>query len=324
MFDGHWRSAVDRGTRPVGEALQHLGLSADLLTATGLGMSVATALSVGTGHLLLGVLCLVLTGLCDLLDGPVAKAAGTASVRGAFFDSVADRVADALLFGGVSWYLVARHEGDLALLPFGILAAASVISYQRAKAESLGLSARGGLMERGERVALLGVGLLSSVLLIPVLWVMLVLVTATAIGRFVRIWEMANGPNPRAASIAAPFDKDGSDSAALTPPAAIHRPGGADVTPTFPDILGEGNLKPRWRRGQVDSRWRTWRETRVRRDGTLQTPGTHRRVGEPLGRWRTRREGVPNSRTSRAWGTRREPRVRTRARSGRRPGPHSF
>ena len=104
----------------------------------------------------LGILLLFPTGLPDLFDGPVAKASGRASVRGAFFDSVADRISDAFLFGGVAWYLAAHHHGEMVLLPFAILAVTSLISYQRAKAELLGLSAKGGLMERAERFILLG------------------------------------------------------------------------------------------------------------------------------------------------------------------------
>ena len=75
----------------------------------------------------------------------VAKASGTASKRGAFFDSVADRFTDFLLFGGCAWYLV--PQGRIALLPFALAGAASLVSYQRAKAESLGFNARGGLIE---------------------------------------------------------------------------------------------------------------------------------------------------------------------------------
>ncbi len=122
MFDGRWRAAVDRSTGPVGEALHRRGITADVLTATGLVSATVTALLVATGHLHLAVLFLIVTGLHDLLDGPVAKAAGTASVRGAFFDSVTDRVADAVLMFGCAWYLVDRHEGHLALLPMAILA----------------------------------------------------------------------------------------------------------------------------------------------------------------------------------------------------------
>ena len=172
------------------------GVTADVLTATGLVSATATAVAVGTGHLHLAVVLLILTGLHDLLDGPVAKASGTSSVRGAFFDSVTDRVADALILGGVAWYLVSTHPGHLVLLPFAVLGATSLVSYQRAKAESLGISAQGGLMERAERMILLGIGFLSPMFLVPVLWVMLALTMATAVGRFVKVWRLAEAPVP--------------------------------------------------------------------------------------------------------------------------------
>jgi CDP-diacylglycerol--glycerol-3-phosphate 3-phosphatidyltransferase len=196
MFDGRWRGTVDRGTEPVGRRLQQWGVTADMLTATGLISATATAAAVGTGHLHLAIVLLILTGFHDLLDGPVAKASGTVSVRGAFFDSVTDRVADILILGGVAWYLASTHPGHAVLLPFAVLGATSLVSYQRAKAESLGISARGGLMERAERMILLGVGFLSPLFLIPVLWVMLALTTATALGRFVKVWRLAEAPVP--------------------------------------------------------------------------------------------------------------------------------
>ncbi len=192
MFDGRWRTGVDRTTKPVGVLLVKIGVKADYLTAFGVVMSAVIAVVVGTGHLLWGMPLLLLAGLPDLLDGPVAKASGSASVRGAFLDSVSDRVSDALMFSGVSWYLISRHAGEIALLPVAILAVTFLISYERAKAESLGLVAKGGLMERAERLVLLGIAFLSPQGLVPVLWVFLVLVTATAVARFRRVWSAAS------------------------------------------------------------------------------------------------------------------------------------
>ena len=94
---------------------------------------------------------------------------------------------------GCAWYLLDRGEGHLALLPMAILAVTALVSYERAKAESLGLSAKGGLMERGERMFLLGVAFLSTVIFVPVLWILLVLVSFTAISRFVKVWNAASG-----------------------------------------------------------------------------------------------------------------------------------
>jgi CDP-diacylglycerol--glycerol-3-phosphate 3-phosphatidyltransferase len=100
-------------------------------------------------------------------------------------------VTDALLFGGVAWHFASEESPHLALLPMAVALMSSVISYERAKAESLGLSAKGGIMERAERIILLCLGLLFPVILIPIMWIMLVLVTVTAVQRFVKVWKQA-------------------------------------------------------------------------------------------------------------------------------------
>lgn len=196
MLDGRWKSDIERRLRPVGRTLRRGGFTADRLTLLGLVMAVAAAIAIGNGALRAGFLLLVLTGIPDALDGAVAKASGTASPRGAFFDSVADRVSDALLLGGVAWFLASREGGHAALLPFAVLGASALISYERAKAEGLGFDARGGLMERAERTVALGFGLLFDSLLVPVLWLMLALTLVTAVQRFVKVWRQASAPRP--------------------------------------------------------------------------------------------------------------------------------
>ena len=111
-------NGVDRTTGPVGTALHRHGITADVLTATGLVSATATGVLVATGHLHWAVVMLIVTGLHDLLDGPVAKAAGTASVRGAFFDSVTDRVADAVIMLGASWYLLTEAKATWRSCPW--------------------------------------------------------------------------------------------------------------------------------------------------------------------------------------------------------------
>ncbi|HUY23619.1 MAG TPA: CDP-alcohol phosphatidyltransferase family protein [Acidimicrobiales bacterium] len=301
MFDGRWRDAVDRTTKPVGTALVRAGINADVLTIFGLAMSVVAAIVVGSGHLLPGIGLLFAVGLPDLFDGPVAKAAGRASVRGAFFDSVADRISDAFLFGGVAWYLAAHHHGEMVLLPFAVLAVTSLISYQRAKAELLGLSAKGGLMERAERFILLGLcfiaGSVSTAAFVPALWVFFALLTATAVGRFVNVWKEAEGPPPFVVAGVGLADADAD----------------ADVT---------RRALARWREGRVDSRWRTWREARAHRDGVGVRTTPQRRAAQPSGRWRARRAAVPSSRSGRIWRARRA--ARPAARAGRRPVSRGF
>ncbi len=376
MFDGRFRHAVDGVTTPIGKALASAGVAADVLTVAGLAMSVGAAVAIGAGAFAIGVVLMVATGLPDLFDGPVAKATGTVSVRGAFLDSVADRVADAFLYGGLAWYLAARHHGTVAVLPFAIVAVTGFISYERAKAELLGLPARGGLMERAERFIALGVVLIAAAVdpavLVPLLVVFLGLVTATACGRFARIWRAASaavaaatsdtagavptaGASGHAGTVAngelAPVvdvtDVSGGTGAAARGAAEPAEDGDLAAAPAGSRVgvgpgVGAGVGQPApllWRRGRVDSRWRSWRAARARTEGPRvwasgTQPAGHRRIGadwraglqqrrsgEPWARWRARRAGAP---VSRAGGARRERRAgRTGTRPGRRSGAGS-
>jgi len=196
MFDKNLRVHVEKRLRPLGVNIDRAGLSADHLTLLGILMAIAASIAIANGALRAGLLLLALTAVPDVLDGAVAKASGTASPRGAFFDSVADRFTDALLLGGVAWYLASTEPGRIAVLPLAVVALSMLISYERAKAESLGYDARGGLMERAERLLALGFGLLFDSLLIAVLWVMLVLTAVTAVQRFVTVWRQASAPLP--------------------------------------------------------------------------------------------------------------------------------
>ena len=191
MFDGRFRAPIEKAVRPVGQLLRRTGMSPDHLTILGILFAIAAAFSIAQGALRGGLILVILAALPDMLDGALAKAAGSASQRGAFFDSVVDRVTDSLLFGGVAWFFASEKGPHLALLPMAIMGVSSLISYERAKAESLGLYAKGGLMERAERIIVLCVGLLFDSLLTPILWVMLVLTVATAIQRFVQVWRQA-------------------------------------------------------------------------------------------------------------------------------------
>ena len=191
MFDGRFRHQVERVVKPVGEQLRRTKLSPDHLTLIGLVVACGAAVAIGLGALRLGLLLVVLAALPDLLDGALAKASNQSSQRGAFFDSTIDRVTDAVLLGGVAWFLASQRGAHAAVLPFAVMAVSSLISYQRAKAESLGLTAKGGLMERAERIILLCVGLLFDSMLFWTMILMLVLVTITAVQRFFKVWNQA-------------------------------------------------------------------------------------------------------------------------------------
>jgi CDP-diacylglycerol--glycerol-3-phosphate 3-phosphatidyltransferase len=194
MFDRRFRSELERVTVPVGRAVGRSGVTADHLTATGLVFAAAATVAVGSGHLGIGAVLFSAAALPDMLDGAVAKASGTASARGAFFDSVADRVTDMAILGGIAYFLAGRDGGRAALLPMAAMAVATLVSYERARAESLGYTAKGGLMERAERTLAIIAALAFPVLLIPVLWLLVVLTGFTAIHRFTMVWRQAPKP----------------------------------------------------------------------------------------------------------------------------------
>jgi len=196
MFDKRCRSGVERSLRPVGTGLKKAGITADQLTVLGLVLSAACAVAIGNGWLFVGWCLLAASAVPDVLDGAVAKASGTSSPRGAFFDSVVDRVSDTLVLGGLAWYLASTHSPHTAILPLAIVGASNLVSYERARAESLGFTARGGLMERAERMIAIGLGLLFSVVMIPLLWIMLALTVLTAVQRFVMVWRQASATVP--------------------------------------------------------------------------------------------------------------------------------
>lgn len=191
MFDGYWRDAVSTKVDPIGVGLFHRGFTANRLTVFGVAMSIVAAAVIASGQLFAGALCLAAAALPDLFDGPAAKAAGQPTTRGAFLDSTADRVTDSVLMLGVIWYFVDGSRGSVTMVPVAVMAVSWLISYQRAKAESLGLDAKGGIMERAERLIVLGLGLVIPGGLTPALWVLLVLSSVTAVQRFAKVWRQA-------------------------------------------------------------------------------------------------------------------------------------
>jgi len=195
MFDGKFRAPVDAAVKPIGAALRKTKLTPDHLTAIGLIVATLAAVAVGAGKLRIGLILVIMAALPDLLDGALAKASNSSSQRGAFFDSTVDRLTDALLLGGIAFYFADTENPRLAVLPFAVSSVSFLISYQRAKGESLGLDAKGGFMERAERIVMICVGLLIEPwfdgALVWIMWIMLVLVSITCVQRFVKVWKQA-------------------------------------------------------------------------------------------------------------------------------------
>ncbi len=271
MFDGRFRAGVDKVTKPVARVLRATGLAPDHLTALGLILAVPAAWAIATGRLGLGLGLLIGSAVPDLLDGALAKASGRGSVRGAFFDSVADRVTDALILSAVAWYLSDSHKGHIFMLPVAVLGVSLLVSYERAKAESLGYTAKGGLMERAERIVVLCASLAFSFMMIPLLWLMLALTAVTAVQRFVMVWRQANaaGQRPAPAERRVFVRRPGYEAAPMSVRWRAWRE--ANGWASRPERYGE-----RARPGSASARWQERRQARLARLGRLD--GDHDRA----------------------------------------------
>lgn len=152
-LNAYARTATDRVVTPIGRWLVHAGATPNGITTFGLIMTVFGAGVVVSGHPLPGACLLALAAVTDALDGTVARLRGTVTKLGAFYDSVADRASDVVLFGAAAWLV--RDDPLLFALAIVALGGALITSYIRAKAEALGWQATVGLMERAERVIIL-------------------------------------------------------------------------------------------------------------------------------------------------------------------------
>jgi CDP-diacylglycerol--glycerol-3-phosphate 3-phosphatidyltransferase len=154
------RVHLNRVTDPLGRWLVRRGLSPDVVTVVGtLGTVVSALWFLPRGQLAAGAVAITFFVLFDMVDGAMARARGRSTPFGAVLDSTCDRLADAALFAGLTWWcLGVGDQRVLGVAALACLVAGQLISYIKARAEGVGLSADGGLVERAERliVALVG------------------------------------------------------------------------------------------------------------------------------------------------------------------------
>ncbi len=159
-------NAVVRGffgavVNPAARTLLKLGVSPDAVTLVGaLGAQISALALFTTGHFMAGTWIVLAFVLSDLLDGTMARMSGRSGPWGAFLDSVLDRMTDGVLVGSVALYLAIHQHVWSAGAAVIALVAGQVVSYAKARAESVGLDASGGIGERAERLIVLLVGTL--------------------------------------------------------------------------------------------------------------------------------------------------------------------
>jgi len=153
-----WASYVVWLIHPLEQALIRARVSPTAVTAVSLALCVLAGIAVALGNLATGAWLFIGGGILDLVDGRLARATNTQTKAGALFDSVADRWAELAMLGGFAWFL--RDHGTWFLAVMAATGGSLMVSYTRARAESLGLTLRSGAMQRAERMLLISVGTL--------------------------------------------------------------------------------------------------------------------------------------------------------------------
>jgi CDP-diacylglycerol--glycerol-3-phosphate 3-phosphatidyltransferase len=148
----------------------------------GLGLSLLTAAAFASGRPRPAGLLLVLAGLFDYFDGSLARASGRVTPFGAFFDSVIDRYSDLVVLLGIILLFVHEANRRGVAITMVALVGTIMVSYTKARAESIGVACNVGFMERPERMICLIVGAVFDVLE-PALWVLALSTNATAVHR---------------------------------------------------------------------------------------------------------------------------------------------
>ncbi len=157
-----WLSYV---TQPVAKRIANLGITANMLTITGLLIGIGAGFCIAWGRLKLAAALILVGGLFDLMDGAVARASKVTNPFGALLDSVVDRYSEGAIFVGLAIYFSRFSDGigkmmiGLALTCLGLISA-FLVSYVRARAEGLRVECKVGLMQRPERIIVLSLGLM--------------------------------------------------------------------------------------------------------------------------------------------------------------------
>lgn len=186
---------------PVVRLALALHLTPNTITVIGLLITIAASGLVAGGWLLLGAAVLTAGSLLDAVDGALARAQGGGTAFGSFLDSTLDRASEAILYVGiVVWFLNALEQPVLPVLAALVaLSGSFLVSYARARAEGIGLSASVGLAPRTERLVLVIAGIaLAGFGFTPILTGVLILLAAltvaTVIQRIWHVWRLSQAP----------------------------------------------------------------------------------------------------------------------------------
>src|SRR5256886_12781054 len=157
ILSGLGRAGMWRVFDPIARALLRAHISPDAVTVAGtLGVLIGAIGFGARGQLVAGTFIVTLSTFTDLIDGSMARQSGRAGKFGAFLDSTMDRVADGAVFGAVAYWLATQGRHWALVAALICLVTGQIVSYAKARAESLGMTANVGIAERFERLLLVG------------------------------------------------------------------------------------------------------------------------------------------------------------------------
>ena len=171
---------------PVGILLNRLGLMPNTVTILGLVGNTVGAYFLGRGNMTIGGMIILLMGPIDALDGTMARLRGEPTEFGAFVDSVTDRYSELVIFGGLLYFYLHQENWLLVFLAYLAAAGSVLVSYTRARAQSLGMETKVGILTRLERYLVLSPALVFNIPQVA-LWILAVLTNLTALQR---IWDV--------------------------------------------------------------------------------------------------------------------------------------
>ncbi len=192
MFTTRFEAWVRRRAEALMAAIGRVPVTPNQVTVVGLLLTVAAAALTAAGHLLWAGLVLVVAGSFDILDGALARSTQAAYPYGAFLDSTLDRYAEGVIYLGLATYFVATPgplQRWLVLATVAALAGSFLVSYVRARAQSLGFTCESGVFARPERVVVTVIGLIfGGYILYAVVFLLAVVTNVTALQRIREVW----------------------------------------------------------------------------------------------------------------------------------------
>jgi len=200
------RRVIAGAVDPVARGLLRMHISPDAVTLVGtIGTSAAALWFYPRQQWTVGTLVILLFVFSDLLDGTMARMSGRSGPWGAFLDSTLDRVTDGLAFGAVLLGFANAGQMWTAGAALGCLVGGAVVSYAKARAESIGVECNVGIAERAERLLIAGVAALLYGLGVPyilpvALWFLLGLTWFTVGQRVVHVRRQLQAATPGAAA----------------------------------------------------------------------------------------------------------------------------